>query len=126
MDELLYQEQILEHYKHPLHKGILPEYSFSSYDLNPLCGDEIVIYGKVHPNGMMSFSFTGQGCAISLASASLLLDSIQMKTKEEILTLTFENVYHLLGIPISPGRVKCALLSLNTLKKGLEEYAKRA
>ena len=79
MEEELYQEQILEHYKHPVHKEILPDYTFTYRDLNPLCGDEITIYGKINNDRMVSLSFTGQGCAISQASASLLMESIQNK-----------------------------------------------
>ncbi len=122
MDEELYQEQILEHYKHPLHKEIMSTFSFTYHDLNPLCGDDITIYGKINKDKKITLSFMGHGCAISQASASLLIDSLQHKTIQDIEKLTPESIYTLLGIKISPGRVKCALLSLNTLKKGLEVY----
>ena len=122
MDSDLYQEQILDHYKHPHHKEVLPGYSFKHRELNPVCGDDITFYVKINKKRIEKISFMGQGCAISQASASLLAEELQGKPREVLEQLTPQKVYELLGIKISPGRVKCALLCLTTLRKGLEAY----
>ena len=125
MDSDLYQEQILDHYKHPRHKEVLVKFDFKHRELNPVCGDDLTFYVKIDKKRkkvIEHISFTGQGCAISQASASLLAEELQGKTMLELEQLNPKNIYSLLGIEISPGRVKCALLCLTTLHKGLKEY----
>ena len=116
----LYAENILDHYKNPHNKGKLENASASFADSNPLCGDKIVIGIRVNENGVIEdVGFTGEGCAISQASASLLTDEILGKTVAEVKALPNEKVYELLGVPLTTNRVKCALLSLVALKKAL-------
>lgn len=116
----LYAENILDHYKNPHNKGKLENASASFADSNPLCGDKIEIGIRVNENGVIEdVGFTGEGCAISQASASLLTDEILGKTVAEVKALPNEKVYELLGVPLTTNRVKCALLSLVALKKAL-------
>lgn len=121
MDDELYQEQILDHYKYPRHKQAMPLYTAKYRSVNPLCGDELTIYLKENPNGTLTLSFTGQGCAISQASASLLVERLQGKTRNDVKKTTPEQVLLLLGVPISPNRMKCALLSLVTVRKTITQ-----
>jgi nitrogen fixation NifU-like protein len=119
MDDL-YREVIIEHYKNPDHRGHLDPYDISFEDENPLCGDHIRIDLRVNGEGLVTDgAFDGHGCAISQASADLLLDSIIGKPVEEIKKLTKNDVLELLGIELGPVRLKCALLSLKILKAGV-------
>lgn len=116
MDDL-YREHILDHYKNPRNFGEMPEATHHYHDTNPLCGDEITMFLKVGEDGRIDdVHFTGRGCAISQASASLLTEEIKGKTLEEAKAIDRDQVLANLGITISPARVKCALLSLKALK----------
>ena len=116
MDEL-YREQILEHYKRPHNFGELPDADLEFFDSNPLCGDELRVQLKLDSEGRVEdVAFSGHGCAISQAAASLVSDELSGKTPEEILRLDRDFVLELLGIDISATRMKCALLSLKVLK----------
>jgi nitrogen fixation NifU-like protein len=119
MDDL-YRELIIERYKSPIYRGILDPHDYSFEDENPLCGDHIRIDVRVNSEGKVTeAAFEGQGCAISQASADLLLESIQGKSVDEIKALTKEDILELLGIELGPVRLKCALLSLKVLKAGV-------
>ena len=116
MDDL-YREQILEHYKRPHHFGELDDADLEFFDSNPLCGDELRVQLKLDSEGRVEeVAFSGHGCAISQAAASLVSDELEGKTPEEILALDRGFVLDLLGIDISATRMKCALLSLKVLK----------
>jgi nitrogen fixation NifU-like protein len=116
MDDL-YREQILDHYKRPRNFGELDEYDLEFEDVNPFCGDELKVQLKLGEDGRVeSIAFSGKGCAISQASASLLSEEIPGKTVEELLRLDKDSVLELLGIDISATRMKCALLSLKVIK----------
>lgn len=118
MDDF-YREIIIDRYQNPHHRGELDPHDFTFEDSNPLCGDELRI--DVVMNGderVVDARFSGRGCAISQASADLLLESIQGKTLEEVKALGKEDVLELLGIELGPVRLKCALLSLKVLKAG--------
>lgn len=118
MDDF-YRELILDHYKNPRHKGKLEPNDFSYEDSNPLCGDQIRIDVRLDADQRVKeVAFTGRGCAISQASASLLTESIVGKPLAEIKQLTREDVLELLGIELTPARLKCAMLSLKVLKAG--------
>jgi nitrogen fixation NifU-like protein len=116
MDDL-YRENILQHYKSPHHWGELPEPDLEAEDLNPLCGDELKVQLKVDGDGKIAdIRFSGHGCAISQASASMTSDEIVGMKVDELLKLDRAFVLDLLGIDISATRMKCALLSLKVLK----------
>jgi nitrogen fixation protein NifU and related proteins len=116
MDDL-YRENILEHYKHPHHWGDLDSPDLEAEDLNPLCGDELKVQLKVGGDGTIEdVRFSGHGCAISQASASMASDEILGMPVDDLLKLDREFVLDLLGIDISATRMKCALLSLKVLK----------
>lgn len=119
MDDL-YRELIIDHYKNPHHRGELDPNDITYEDDNPLCGDHIRIDLRVDENErVMEAAFSGRGCAISQASADLLVESIVGKSLDEVKALTKEDVLELLGIELGPVRLKCALLSLKVLKAGI-------
>jgi nitrogen fixation NifU-like protein len=117
--EDLYREIILDHYENPRNYGVLPDADISYEDDNPLCGDRIRIDLKLQDGRIVDVRFSGKGCAISRASASMLTERIKGATVEEARQLTRNDILEMLGIPIGPARIKCALLSLKVLKAGL-------
>ncbi|MGA2111214.1 MAG: Fe-S cluster assembly sulfur transfer protein SufU [Anaerolineales bacterium] len=118
MDDL-YRELILDHYKNPRMRGTLDPHDISYEDDNPLCGDHLRIDLRVDAQGRISeAAFSGEGCAISQASADLLTESIVGKSLEDVRKLGKEDILEMLGIELSPVRLKCALLSLKVLKAG--------
>jgi len=119
MDDL-YREIIVERYKSPQYRGVLDPHDITFEDENPLCGDHIRIDLRVGEDGrVMEAAFSGHGCAISQASADLLLESIIGKTIDEVKQLTRQDVMDNLGIELGPVRLKCALLPLKVLKAGV-------
>lgn len=119
MDDL-YREVILDHYKNPHNHGTLDPADFSYEDDNPLCGDRIRIDLRIDENQRVKeIAFSGRGCAISQATASMLTDEVLGRTLEEVKQINKEYVLELIGIPLGPTRVKCALLSLKVLKAGV-------
>jgi nitrogen fixation NifU-like protein len=118
MDDL-YRELIIERYKTPQYRGELDPHDISFEDDNPLCGDHIRVDLRLDAeNRVKEAAFSGQGCAISQASADLLMESIMGKTLDEIKALNRDDLLNLLGIELGPVRLKCALLSLKVLKAG--------
>jgi nitrogen fixation NifU-like protein len=118
MDDM-YREVILDHYKNPRNRGTLDPHDFSYEDENPLCGDKLRIDVRLDAGRRVSeVAFSGRGCAISQASASLLTEAIQGKSLEELKALSKDDILDLLGIELGPVRLKCALLSLKVLKAG--------
>jgi nitrogen fixation NifU-like protein len=116
MDDL-YREQILEHYKRPHNWGEMDDPDLEFEDSNPLCGDELRVMLRVGDDGtVQDVRFSGHGCAISQASASMASDEVKGMTVDELLRLDRTFVLELLGIDISATRMKCALLSLKVLK----------
>jgi nitrogen fixation NifU-like protein len=116
MDEL-YRENILDHYKHPHNWGELERADLEAEDLNPLCGDELRVQLAVDSEDRITdVAFSGHGCAISQASASMASDEVRGMKIEELLRLDRNFILDLLGIDISAQRMKCALLSLKVLK----------
>jgi nitrogen fixation NifU-like protein len=119
MDDL-YREIIVERYKSPLYKGELDPHDVTFEDENPLCGDYIRIDLRVDDQGVIKeAAFSGHGCAISQASADLLVESVIGKNLEEVKKLSKQDILDLLGIEMGPVRLKCALLSLKVLKAGV-------
>jgi nitrogen fixation NifU-like protein len=119
MDDL-YREVILEHYKSPSYRGELDPHDISFEEENPLCGDHVRIDLRVDENEVVTeAAFSGHGCAISQASADLLLESIIGKSLEDIKKLNKQDILDLLGIDLGPVRLKCALLPLKVIKAGV-------
>ena len=119
MDDL-YREVIIERYKNPAYKGTLEPNDISFEDENPLCGDHIRIDLRMNSEGkVVEAAFSGHGCAISQASADLLLESIIGKKLDEVKALNRQDVLDNLGINLGPVRLKCALLPLKVLKAGV-------
>lgn len=120
MDDL-YREVILDHYKNPQYRGELDPHDLSFEDENPLCGDHLRIDLRVDDAGVVTDArFSGHGCAISQASADLLVESIIGKKIDDLKDLSKDDVLKLLGFDeLGPVRLKCALLSLKVLKGGL-------
>ena len=126
--ESMYQENILDHYKNPRNAGKIDNASVHHHEYNPLCGDEIEMFLVIKDKKVADVKFHGRGCAISQASASMLTEEIKGKNIEELKKMTKENILELLGISLSPVRLKCALLSLDTLKNSIlifEKYVKK-
>lgn len=120
----IYTETILDHYQHPHHAGTLANPTVKAAEYNPLCGDKILL-NLIIKNGVVEdVSFVGAGCAISQAAMSLLADEIHGKKISGLKKLTPAKIYNLLHVPISPGRVKCALLGLAALQKALKMLKK--
>ena len=121
MDDL-YRDEILEHYREPHNFGTLDAPDAVHEGQNPLCGDRITMMLALDEAGKVSdVAFSGRGCAISQASASLLTDEIRGRPVAEVEAMTNQDILDLLGIEISPARLKCALLSLDTMLQALAE-----
>lgn len=118
MDDL-YRDYILEHYRRPHNFGTMDDATSTYEGANPLCGDRITLQLRVRNGVVDGVAFTGRGCAISQASASLLTDEVKGKPVDAAARLGSSDVLDLLGIEISPARMKCALLSLDTLQHAL-------
>lgn len=119
MDDL-YREIIIEHYKNPSYRGHLNPSDISFADNNPLCGDHIEVNLQVDKAGkVLDARFDGHGCAISQASADLLMESVIGKSLDELKKLNKQDILDNLGIELGPVRLKCALLSLKVLKAGV-------
>jgi nitrogen fixation NifU-like protein len=115
--EDLYRENILEHYKRPHHWGEWPSADLEAEDNNPLCGDELKVQLRIDDDGRVEdVAFSGHGCAISQAAASMASDEVVGMQVDDLLRLDRSFVLDLLGIDISATRMKCALLSLKVLK----------
>jgi nitrogen fixation NifU-like protein len=123
MDDM-YREYILEHYRHPHNFGTIEDATFEAEGVNPLCGDEIKVQVLVGDDEtIQKVRFSGQGCAISQASMSILSDEITGKRVEDVAAMTKEDILELVGIELSPVRLKCALLGLVVTKMGLHDHA---
>jgi len=119
MDDL-YREQIIDRFKNPKMRGVLDPHDYSYEDDNPLCGDRIRVDVRVDGQGVITeAAYSGEGCAISQASADLLTESVVGKSLDQVKSLSKEDLLELLGIQLGPVRLKCALLSLKVLKAGV-------
>ena len=120
--EEIYRENILDHYKHPRNFGLLEPCSFQHREVNPLCGDEITLFVELEHGKVKDVKFTGKGCAISMASASLFTDKIKGMEIQQIKALTQDDIMEMLGISVSITRMRCATLPLKTLFKGVATW----
>ncbi len=122
----MYQENVLDHYAHPRNKGRLDHPDMRAQERNPLCGDEIEVFVTVDAlHRVADVKFDGQGCAISQAAISMLSEDIKGKTLDEVGALGAEDIKELVGVPLSPVRLKCALLSIQTTQKALAAFKLR-
>ena len=119
--EDLYREVILDHYKNPRGHGVIEDADAHADGLNPLCGDEVSIYVQFGEDGetIDEVKFSGRGCAISQAATSMLMEMVTGRTATEIAELPKEDLLEEVGIPLTPIRLKCALLGLGVLKVAL-------
>ena len=116
----LYQEHILEHYRHPHNRGRMEDFDVKHKAVNVSCGDDLTLYLKWEEDGKLAnVMFEGFGCAISQSGASMLTDKVKGMTKEEMCAVTSADMYALYGVAISPQREQCALLALDTLHEAL-------
>ena len=123
MAEDLYREVILDHYKNPRGHGVIEGADAEAEGQNPLCGDEVSIYVSFEPGSDVidDVRFSGRGCAISQASTSMLMEMVKGRTAREIAELPKEELLEEVGIPLTPIRLKCALLGLGVLKVALHK-----
>ncbi|HLD07804.1 MAG TPA: iron-sulfur cluster assembly scaffold protein [Candidatus Peribacterales bacterium] len=117
----LYAENILDHFRHPRHSGELPNATIKHEEWNHACGDELHLSLLIEDGIVAKIAWTGTGCAISQASMSILSEELIGKREEELLALTKDNIYTMLGVPIGPRRFKCALMSLHTAKNAIHK-----
>lgn len=121
----LYRETIIGHYKHPQNFGHLDGADITVSDTNPSCGDRISVEIRFSGTGpdrkVTDIRFTGEGCAIHQASASMLTESVKQKSTADILKMDLDYVQKLLGTTLTPSRVKCALLPLETIQKAVQQ-----
>ena len=118
--EHMYREVILDHYKHPRNYGTIEEPHAHAEGQNPLCGDEVSIYLTFDPDDKISeIKFSGRGCAISQAATSMLTEHLIGKTVEQAAALDKQQLLDEIGIPLTPIRLKCAILGLGVLKVAL-------
>jgi len=119
----IYREIILDYYRNPRNYGKIQNPDVAQRDSNPLCGDELEMHLNIKDNKVVDVKFTGKGCAISQASASMLTELIMGKDFDYVKKLSKEDILDNLGLhDLGPARIKCALLSLKVLKSGLYSY----
>lgn len=119
MIEDIYKEQILEHYKEPRNFGKIENPSHHAREVNPLCGDNLELFLNVKDGRIVDVGFDGNGCAISKASCSMLTEKLRGMRIEDARKITSNDILKMLGIEISPARIKCALLSLKVLNSAI-------
>lgn len=124
MDERMYQEELLEHFKKPRHNVLLEQPDFCVEEKNPSCGDEVTITGKIADDVLVDVGFQGRGCVISQATASMLAEQSIGKKEDELLALTSTDITNMIGITLGPVRLRCALLALHVLQQGIKQFKK--
>ncbi|MBA3347103.1 MAG: SUF system NifU family Fe-S cluster assembly protein [Actinobacteria bacterium] len=117
----LYREVILDHYKNPRSHGLLDAPDAQAEGQNPLCGDEVTVSLRFDGDTISAVGFEGRGCAISQAATSMLTELVQGKTADEVARMSKEELLDEIGIPLTPVRLKCALLGLGVVKVALHK-----
>ncbi len=117
----LYQQQLMDHYRNPRNVNKVNNPTFATAQHNPSCGDSISMEGVIEDGTLTQISFKGSGCVISQATASMLTQLCLGKTVSDIMALTKDDVQKLIGIDLGPMRLRCALLSLEVLQKGISQ-----
>ena len=123
MDDQLYREIILDHYKNPRGHGVIEGADAEAEGQNPLCGDEVSVYVAFGDDGetIDDVKFSGRGCAISQAATSMLMEMTKGRTAAEVAALDKDELLAEIGVPLSPIRLKCAMLGITTLKVALHK-----
>lgn len=121
----LYKDYLLDHYRYPRNAGVLANANCSSEQHNPSCGDSVSMTGIILNGIMQDLCFQAQGCVICVAGASLLSDQVKGLTLQEILAFDAQAMIALVGIPLGPTRLKCALLPIYALHEGIKHYTQR-
>ncbi|MCL4361095.1 iron-sulfur cluster assembly scaffold protein [Candidatus Dependentiae bacterium] len=122
----LYQQELLDYYRHPRNKGKIDSANFSSGVFNPSCGDNVILHGIIQNNKVIDIKFDGSGCVISQASSSMFTEKIKNKTIDELEKISVDDILSMVKIPLGPTRLRCALLVYEALKSGIESYKKNA
>ena len=115
----LYRENILDHYKSPRGHGVIEQADAQAEGMNPLCGDEVAISVALEGDTIQDVKFRGRGCAISQAATSMLMEMVKGRSADEVADMSREELLEEVGIPLTPVRLKCALLGLGVLKVAL-------
>lgn len=115
----LSREHILDHYRNPRNRGTLEHPDITYEDTNPLCGDRVRVDVEVKDGRLATVRFSGSGCSISQAAASMLCEDIEGKTLDEVKKIGRQDMLDMIGIDLGPVRLKCALLALKTVKAGV-------
>lgn len=118
----LYKEELLDHYRFPRHKGRLINPDFVSGHYNPSCGDQVSFEVKIENNYISEIAFDGTGCVISMATASMLAQLVKNKPTVYAAQLSSQDILDLIGMELGPTRLKCALLPLEALQQGLQDF----
>ena len=124
IESKLYKQDILEHYKNPQNFVLLTVCNFNSSEHNPSCGDSIIINGIIADGMIEQVAFNGTGCVLSIAMASKLTQAVKGKSLSDVMKLDGAIVTELLGIPLGINRMKCGLLSVVALQKGVDAWIK--
>lgn len=121
MSTTLYQQELMEHYKHSTFRGKIEDADIFSDEFNPSCGDRISIFAKIDSSKICDIRFMGSGCVLSQASASILSEYVLGKKFDDISNISKDNILELIGMELGPNRLKCALLSLDALKHAISK-----
>ena len=121
-----YRERIIDHYRNPRNQGVLEDADISAQLDNPVCGDVVRLDVRLTDGRVSAARFSGRGCVLSIAAASLLTEELVEKTLEDLHELSDEDVFELLGLRPGPVRARCALLGLRALQLGLDRLGKTA
>ena len=118
----IYRENIMDHYRNPRNMGELEDFDLEGSDTNTSCDDKMKIQVKLEGDKIKEVKFSGVGCAISVAAASMLTELVKGKTVKEVKEMNYKDINKLVGVELDVSRTRCAGLSLGTLKKALEKY----
>jgi len=118
----LYKEKVMDHYQNPRNHGRMEKQDFSTGDFNPSCGDSVCFDARIKDGKITKLMFTGEGCAVSQAASSMLTEYCVGKTLDDLLKLDKDFMLKLVGMPLGPMRVRCALLPLQALHKGIADF----
>ncbi len=120
-EDEIYRDNIIDHFKNPRNYGEIVEAEIKHSELNSICGDMIRLFVKLKEGKVEDVKFKGNGCAISMAATSMMTEILKEKTLDEIKNLKKEDIFEMLGIELGVVRMKCGLLCLDTLMKGIEQ-----